>query len=282
MRPDFRRYNARGLAFSYSISRPCTSNVLFRSFLLLSNSVLRRWMTVSSSAHIDMHYLKSRSHSLPVFLFLSLFPSFPSPLCSSNLHRASRVPICRSQLVALAFSTLFFLSFFSFSFLFIHRTISNANTVTVIRVTRVSTSMYATSLRSLLFPSFIRPLFSLVAHPGKGKSASTMPGRARSAIPAFSRQRARWEVADTRAQETKKKRAKPTHGLPSALVVSSPKSLYPTTTTPSSRIRVGLSSAVSSTRTLREENSLIHSFLYFLLFYCFFFFVLLFIPLLRN
>lgn len=166
--------------------------MLFFSFFFYREQRPSRWMTISSL--IDTHHLKSRSHSLPLLLFPSLFPC---SLRSSNLHRASRVPIRRSQLVAPAFSPSFIfstpslsLSFFLFSLPFHPSHDKQCKQRHVIRVTRVSTSMYATS-PSLLFPCFIRPLFSLVAHPGKGKSASTTPGRERSAIPAFSRQRAR-------------------------------------------------------------------------------------------
>lgn len=103
----------------------------------------------TSSFLINTHHLKSRSYSpiLPLSLIISSFFS----LCSSNLHRASRISIRPSRFAAPAFSPPFFL----LSFYPSHD--KQCKQRHVIRVTRVSRSMYATSPSSCSF----RALFVL-------------------------------------------------------------------------------------------------------------------------
>lgn len=143
------RHNAWDIAFSYSISRPCICNVLSFSSSIENRSL--RWMTTSSFL-INTHHLKSRSYFsiLPLFLIISSFFS----LCSSNLHRVSRVSIRPSRFAVPAFFLPFFLFFF-LSFYPSHD--KQCKQRHVIRVTRVPRSMYATSPSSCSF----RALFVL-------------------------------------------------------------------------------------------------------------------------
>lgn len=212
----------------------------------------------TSSFLINTHHLKSRSYSsiLPLSLIISSFFS----LCSSNLHRASRVSIRPSRFAAPAF----FLPFFLFLFLsFYPSHDKQCKQRHVIRVTRVPRSMYATSPSSCSFRALF-VLFSPSLHTReKGKVLRRYRAGASEKCHSGIQSAKSTLRSGGHARKKQRKRAKRTLGLPSVLVVSYPKSPRPRTN--HSHFRVGCSFVLS----IRAPRKIPYTPFVFLLFYFF-------------